>query len=212
MLLKISKVIKILILSDLALLTGLGFVTPIFAIFLTQNIKGGNVEVAGFAAAIYWIVKSLVIIPLGRFLDRNFGEKDDLLFVVFGNLLAALVVFGYIFSSMPWHIYALQAIYAIGMGMNIPGYLAIFTRHIDRGKEALEWSVRSSAIGIGTGVAGALGGILVARFGFNLVFIGVGIFILISAFLPLLIWKYLFPKKKKGAKVPEAKEIQPPKE
>jgi len=39
-----NKVIKVLILSDVALLTGLGFVAPIFAIFLTKQIQGGNLD------------------------------------------------------------------------------------------------------------------------------------------------------------------------
>jgi len=184
---KINKIIRVLIASDVFLVTGLGFVAPIFAIFLTEHIQGGDVRVVGFAAAIYWIVESLVVIPFGKYLDMNHGENDDLLFVIAGNFLAAFAVFGYLFSFLPWHIYLLQAIYAIGMGMNIPGYTAIFTRHIDKGKEAFEWSVRSAFVGVGTGIAGALGGIIAGYFGFTALFVGVGIFIIFSAFLPFLI-------------------------
>jgi len=204
----INKVIKILILSDMSLIAGLGFIAPIFAIFLTDRIQGGgNIEVVGYAAAIYWIFKSLVVIPLGQYLDRNHGEKDDLWFIIIGNLLAALAIFGYIFSSLPWHIYLLQVVYALGMGMNVPGYTAIFTRHIDKGREALNWSVRSCLIGIGAGVSGALGGIIANRFGFNTLFIGVGIFILLSAFLPFLISKEMMPKDKKATRIQPGKDI-----
>ena len=206
----INKVIKILILSDMSLIAGLGFIAPIFAIFLTDRIQGGSIEVVGYAAAIYWIFKSLVVIPLGRYLDKNHGEKDDLWFIIIGNLLAALAVFGYIFSSLPWHIYLLQVIYALGMGMNVPGYTAIFTRHIDKGQEALDWSIRSCLIGIGAGVSGALGGIIANRFGFNTLFIGVGIFILLSAFLPFLISKEMMPKDKKTVRIPPGKDVHPP--
>ncbi len=185
----LNKVIKILILSDVAVLTGLGFATPIFAIFLTQNIQGGNVKVAGFAAAIYWIVESIAMIPFGRYVDKKRGENDDLFFVGFGNFLVALAVFGYLFSSLPWHIYILQAIYAIGMAMNLPGYTAIFTRHIDKGHEALDWSTRAAFVGLGAGVAGALGGIIANAFGFKTLFIGMEFFILLGAFLPLIIVK-----------------------
>jgi DHA1 family quinolone resistance protein-like MFS transporter len=206
----INKVIKVLILSDVALLTGFGFVTPIFAIFLTENIEGGNIEVAGFAAAIYWIVMSSVVIPLGKYLDKTQGEKDDLWFIVLGNLLAAFAVFGYIFSKLPWHIYLLQAIYAIGMGMNIPGYTALFTRHVDKGREALSWSIRAALIGVGTGVAGALGGIIAYRFGFITLFTAVGIIILFSAVLPLFISKEMFPRDKTMPKIPGIKTVHPP--
>ena len=204
--LKINKVIRVLILSDVLLITGLGFISPIFAIFLTNKIKGGNVEIAGFAASIYWITLSLVLIPFGKYLDKNHGEKDDLYFIVIGNFLAALAVFGYLFSYLPWHIYLLQAIYALGMGMNIPGYTAIFTRHIDKGKEALSWSTRAAFVGVGAGVAGALGGIIAHRFGFNALFIGVGIFILLSAFVPFLISKNILPKDQTGFHLPPVKK------
>jgi len=194
----------------LALITGFGFVSPIFAIFLTENIKGGNVEVAGFAAAVYWIVECLVVIPAGKYLDKNHGEKDDLLFIVIGNLLAALAVLGYIFSSLPWHIYILEGIYAVGMGMNIPGYTAIFTRHIDKGKEAFSWSVRSASVAVGSGVAGALGGVIAYRFGFNTLFTGVIIFVLLSAFLPFLILRQIRTRDGTMPKIPEIKTTQSP--
>jgi len=199
---KMNKIIRVLILSDVALLSGFGFVIPIFAIFLVDKIQGGNIEVVGYAAAIYWIVNSLTVIPFARYLDKNRGEKDDLWFVVIGNVLAAASVIGYIFSYLPWHIYLLQAMYALGMGMNIPGYSAIFTRHIDKNREAFDWSVRAALIGLGSGVSGALGGIIANRFGFNTLFIGVAIFILISAALPILILKQVASKNGKVSRPP----------
>lgn len=199
---QINKVIKILILSDIALVGGIGFMAPIFAIFLTEKIQGGDIAVVGYAAAIYWIVKSLVIIPFGKYLDKNHGEKDDIWFVIVGNILAALSVFGYLFSHYPWHIYLCQIVFAIGMGMNIPGYTAIFTRHIDKGKEAFDWSVHSALIGFGSGIAGGLGGIIVNYFGFYVLFVGVTIFILISALFPLLIRKELSAKDEKVIRTP----------
>jgi len=201
----INKIIKILILSDVTLVAGLGLVTPIFAIFLNSQIQGGNIKVAGYAAATYWIVMSLVVIPFGRYLDKNHGEKDDIWFISIGSTLAALAVFGYIFSYLPWHIYCLQAIYAIGMGMNIPGYTAIFTRHIDKGREAFDWSVRAALIGMGSGIAGALGGIIAYKFGFNVLFVGIGALILLSALLPLLIRKELLLKDGEIIKTPSGK-------
>jgi len=210
MLKSINKVIKILILSDLFLLTGLGFIAPIFAIFIANNIIEGDVRVAGFAASIYWIILSLVLIPFGRYLDKNHGERDDLWFIIIGNFLAAFAVLGYIYSFLPWHIYILQGIYGIGMGMNIPGYTAIFTRHIDKGKEALSWSIRGSFIGVGTGVAGALGGTIAHYFGFKVLFLGVFIFLIFSSVLLFSILEDIFPKDKKTPKIPRIKTIEPP--
>ena len=214
MLKSINKVIKILTLSDVLLLTGFGFIAPIFAIFIAQRITAGDIgeaaKIAGFTMGIYWGVKSILQIPFGRYLDKVKGEKDDLWFIVIGNVLAAVAVFGYIFSSLSWHIYLCQGIYSLGMAMNIPGWTAIFTRHIDKGKEAFEWASRSTFIGIGAAASGALGGIIAAKFGFNVLFTGIGIFALASALLPFLVYKELAPKDRISPRVPEAKGLQEP--
>lgn len=214
MLKSINKVVKVMAASDVALLTGFGFIVPIFAIFISQRITDNNpleaARVAGFAMAIYWGVKSVLQIPFGKYLDKNHGEKDDLYFIVIGNLLAALAAFGYIFSSQAWHIYLLQAIYSVGMAMNIPAWTAIFTRHIDKGQEAFEWATRSTAVGIGAGAAGASGGLIAYTFGFNVLFIAVGLFAIASAFLPLLVRKELSPKDHPAVRVPRVKNLQEP--
>lgn len=191
----LNKVIKVLILADFTLLTGFGFLLPIFAIFIVEHVQGGGVRVAGFAAAAYWIVLSLVLVPFGKYLDRNHGEKDDLYFIIIGNTLGAMAVIGFVFSYLPLHIYLLQGLYGLGMGMNIPGYTAIFTRHIDKGKEALSWSTRAALIGVGAGIAGVLGGTVAHYFGFKVLFTGVAILLLISAVLPLLILNQLVEPK-----------------
>lgn len=182
---KFNKIVKYLILSDLIFYTGWGLVTPIFAIFIVNNIQGGTLLVVSIASSIYWVLKSALRVPIGVFLDKHKGEKDDYFFLVFGLLIAALVPFGYIFSKLPWHIYALQAIYAIGLAMSVSGWAAIFTRHIDKGKEATDWGLDAASYGIGMGVAAAVGGFAVTKFGFNPVFIAVGIMGLIGVVLLL---------------------------
>lgn len=179
--LKINKIVKYLIISDVAFWTGWGLINPVFAIFIVQKIQGGSPLVAGIAAGIYWILQSLLRVPIGIFLDNLSGEQDDYFFLVGGLFIAALVPFGYILSYLPWHIYLLQVTYAIGMAMTLSGWQAIFTRHIDKGREATEWGLDATFLGFGVGVAGALGGWMVTNFGFEAVFILVGILGLIGA-------------------------------
>ena len=183
----INKVIRTLILSDFFLLAAWGLVTPILAIFIIDKIQGGDAEVVGMAIGIYWISKSLIQIPIGKYLDKNHGEKDDYYFLVFGTLIASLTSLGFIFATLPWHIYILQLVHALGMAMAIPAWGGIFTRHIDKGKEAMTWGVESSSIGIGAGIAGIVGGIVAKNFGFIPLFIGVTSLGVISVLLFLLI-------------------------
>lgn len=189
----INRVIKILVTSDFILNYGWGLFGPIFALFIAQRITGGDLskalEVAGLAAFFYWIPKSILQIPIGRYLDKNHGEKDDFVFMVLGTFVAGFIPFIYLIASSPWHIYAAQIIHAIAMSLVIPSWMAIFTRHIDKGKEALEWGMESTAIGIGAGIAAALGGTAASIFGFEIVFILAGVFTIFSAILLLLIRK-----------------------
>jgi len=108
--------------------------------------------------------------------------------------LASVVPFGYLVSSTAWHIYILQVIQAVGMAMVFPPWLAIFTRHIDKGKEAFEWGLNSTTLGFSAGIAGAIGGILVAVVGFNIIFILVGILNIVSSCVLLLMRKEIRPK------------------
>ena len=196
MLKSINKVVRTLIFYDLILLFGWGLITPILAIFIVQTIKGGNTQVAGTAIGIYWLGKSLLQIPIANYLDRNHGEKDDYYFLIGGTFLASLVPFGFIFATLPFHMYLLELIHAVGMACAIPAWGGIFVRHIDKGKEAQSWALDSSALGIGTGIAGIVGGIFANIFGFNLLFVGVGLFGIIAVLLCLLIKKDLLSKGK----------------
>jgi len=185
--LRVNCVIKYLILSDLAFWSAWGLVNPIFAIFIVDKIDGGSPFVIGIAVAIYWIIKSVAVIPISVLLDKLPSEKDDYFFLVVGLLVASLVPFGYVFAKLPWHIYLLQAIYGVGMAVSLSGWRAIFTRHIDKGREATEWSINDASYGLGIGIAGAISGWTVTRFGFNPVFIGAGIMGVIGAVLLLFL-------------------------
>lgn len=210
----INKIIKILVTSDFFLNLGWGLIGPVFAIFILQRITIDNMakaaEVAGFASLSYWAVKSVLQVPIGHFLDKTKGEKDDFWFMVIGTFLAGFIPLGYLLATAAWHIYILQMIYAVGMSMVFPSWLAIFTRHIDKGKEALEWSLESTFLGAGAGLAGGVGGILASIFGFPVVFILVSGLTFLSAFLLLLIRKDISMRDDKTPIIPPVTPVIEP--
>ena len=183
----VNRVIKYLILSDLIFYMGWGLLTPVFAIFIIEKINGGTPLVVGIATSIYWIVISVLRIPFGIFLDKRAGERDDYAFMVSGLLLGAIIPFGYLYSTWPWQLYFLQAVYALGMAMSLAGWSAIFTRKIDKGREATEWSLSATGYSLGTGIAGVVGGYTVGRFGFEPVFMAVGILGIVGVLLLLVV-------------------------
>ena len=159
-------------------------------------------KIAGFSALLFWITKSLLQIPIGNYLDRNHGEQDDYKFMVIGTFMMALVPLGYLFSSQPWHIYGMQMFYAVAASINFPSWSAIFTRHIDKGREAFEWGTHSTVSGTGVGIAGGVGGIAVAYFGFEVVFIFVSAFSVLAGCLLLFLRKDISPRNKKTLRIP----------
>ena len=205
----INKIIRVMIISDIAFHSGWGLLGPVFAIFIVQNIEVGSVaeaaKVAGFATLVYWVVKSFLQIPIGRYLDKNHGEKDDLWFMVIGTFLTGLVPLGFIISTQPMHVYFFQVLQAIGMAMVVPSWSAVFTRHIDLGREAFEWSLRSTSLGFATGLTGAVGGVMAAIFGFKAIFILAGLLSIVSALLLLLIHKEVAPHDKILPHIPRFK-------
>jgi len=202
----INKVIRILITSDFLLQSGWGLIGPIFAIFLTKQIQGGSLAMVGFVAATYWITKSIVQPFIARFMDVKKGEKDDLIFLIRGLYIANLIPLGYIFSTQPWHIFALEFVRGLAMACVIPSWSAIFTRHIDKEWEAFSWSIESTAIGFAAGFAGAFGGIIATLLGFKALFVLVTLFGLISSSLLFLIRHQLFPRDHFAPRVPPSEK------
>jgi len=206
MLKSINKVIKILIASDIFLQSGWGLIGPIFAIFLTKQIQGGDLKMVGFIAATYWVTKSIVQPLIAHRLDREHGEKDDFIFLVAGMYVANLVPLGYVFSFLPWHIFTLEFIRGLAMACVVPTWAAIFTRHIDKGREAFSWSLESTGIGFAAAAAGAIGGILASILGFRVVFVLLSLFGLISSSILLLIRNQIFPKDHFTPRLPPSKK------
>lgn len=184
---KINRVIKWLLISDFIFWSGWGLVSPILAIYVVKQIDGGSELVVGMATAIYWILLSVLRVPLGIYLDGKGSEKLNYYYMTAGLFAASLVSFGFIFAVKPWHLYLLQALHAVAMVANFTGWSALFTRHIDKGREATEWGLDATSVGIGTGVSALAGSWAAAQFGFKTVFLFVGMLGLIGSILLLVI-------------------------
>jgi len=196
----LKKIIKIMILSDFVLSLGWGLVSPVFAIFIVEKIVDNlsvAAKTAGFASLCYLVTKAIFQLPLAKFLDKRQNQKDIFFFLVTGTILASIVPIGYLFSSRAWHIFFWQTLFGFSMAMAHPSWLVIFTKHLDKGKETMEWALETTFLAIGSGIAGLIGGLIVASFGFKVLFILVSFLTLSSSFLLFLIKdEILFPAKK----------------
>lgn len=185
----INPVVRFLTISDILILSGFGLISPIFAIFIVDMINGGNLEVAGIASAIFLFSRSLVQIPAAVIIDKIKGEKDDFWALLIGSLIFSLVPLAYLFISSPLELYFVQFLYGLVMAFTYPSWLAIFTRHIDKEHEGIEWGIYQTFVDLGGAAAASLGGFLAYKFGFNLLFVLVSLISFVGSFFLVGIYR-----------------------
>ena len=186
-----NKIIRTLILSDIFIISGFGLVSPILAVFFTEQIQGGDVKVAGLASMIYLITKSVLILPIARFLDRKKGEKDDFYAMILGSILTSYVPFSYLLVKTPLQVYASQALYGLGEALSYPSWLAIFTRHVDKKKTGFEWGLYYTLTDLFGAVTAGAGGAIASHLGFKPLFMMVGTMSLVGSSVLLFFYREL---------------------
>lgn len=192
---KLNQMILVIVMAYFVLTAAAGFLPPIYAVFITTQIAGATVASVGLAVTIYWATKSVLQLFVARFIDKNHGEIDDFYFMIAGGLLNAVFISLYYFAANIAHVYLLQFFIGVADAMVVPPFFAIFTRHIDKGKEAFEWALFSSfSVGAGLALGAMLGGVLGATIGFRAVFPMVGILTFIATIMLIFLKPYILPK------------------
>lgn len=160
-------VIRFLILSDVVWQGAYGLLGPIFALFIVDFIQGGNELVAGTAAAIFLITKSIMQIPAASLIDRICGETDDFWILFIGSLVGATLPLAYLVVNAPAELYLVQFIYGAIIAFTYPSYMAIFTRHIDKQREGTDWAIYFTLNDLSMAVTATIGGILALTIGYE---------------------------------------------
>ena len=167
-----NRTIKLLMFSDIFVITGFGLMAPILAIFIKENLIGGTIFAAGLSSALYLIIKSMVQLPFSRYVDNH---DDKVKWLILGTILISSVPFIYIFANHIYFIYFAQIIYGIGSGLAYPIWLGLWSTHLDKKHESFEWSLYSTFTGAGTALAAVVGAVIAQFMGFTFTFIFVGI-------------------------------------
>lgn len=177
-----NKTLKLLVFSDIFVLTGFGLISPIMAIFIKENLTGGSIAAVGIAAAITTLIRCALQI-LFAYIAK---PKHRFVMAVAGTFLIALVPFIYIFSTNITHIFIAAAVNGFGSGLANPAWFSLFAANLNKKARGWEWSIYSSSVGIGTAIAAFLGSQFATKFGFVPVFIVVGSLAMIGSFI--LLW------------------------
>ncbi len=185
-----NKTLKLLIISDIFVISGFGFIAPILAIFIKDNLVGGTIMAAGVASAIFMITHSLLQIVFAY----KFNPKDRLWMLRLGTALIVLVPFGYIFSTHIYHIYFIEFIYGVGAAFAYPSWSSFFTSNLEKGKRGFQYSLYSSAVGVGTAITAGAGAWIAEKTNFQIVFILTGILALIGLMILFRLEKKILRK------------------
>jgi MFS family permease len=196
---KINRVVMTLVYTDFLFYTAAGFLSPIVAIFYAEGVSGGSIAIAGMVTALFWVVKSAVQVPVSIYADRKKGEGDDFTLMFTGYVIISFVFLGYyLFVDQAWQVFVMEAAKAVGYGLMIPTYMAMYTRHIDKNRENTEWTLHSNAVGLGFAAAAAVGGLLAETFGFRAVFLLTFLLSLLAPVVLLIIRKEIMGEKGDG--------------
>jgi len=177
----INSVIKFLTLSDILLIGSFGLIAPIFAVFVTDSLVDGSLEVVGIASTVYLLTKSVFQLLAAAIADKIKGEKDDFWVMIVSSIIMSLIPLLYLAISTAWHLYIVQFIYGLAAAFSYPAWMAIFTRHIDKNSEGREWGVYYTLTDLAAAGTAAIGGVVAYHFGFAPLFVTVSIVSLIGA-------------------------------
>ena len=167
---------------------------PVFALYVTKDI-GAAAASLGVLSATYWIVKSILQLPLARVIDRRRGEIDDYHFLLLGMVITTIGIFLFYWATELLHLLLLQVLIAVGDAFAVPPIYAIFTRHIDSGSEGFEWSLYSSfSLGAGSAIGGLLSAVFVETIGLRPMFLVNGMVMVLGIASLLFLRPYLRPR------------------
>ena len=174
-----NRTLKLLIISDIFVLSGFGLIAPIMAIFINDKLVNGSIFSAGLASAIFLITHA----TLQLLFSYKFNPKDRLWMLKLGTAIIMLVPVGYILSTSIYHIYFVEFLYGIGAAFSYPTWSSLFTANLEKGKRGFQYSIYSSGVGIGTALTAAAGAWLAEEIGFEWVFVMTGICSMVGLFI-----------------------------
>jgi DHA1 family quinolone resistance protein-like MFS transporter len=172
-----NRTIKLLMISDIFVLTGFGLIQPILAIFINEGVVGGTIFTAGVASTLFLVTKSLVQLPFARYVD---GSVKKTRWLILGTVLIAIVPVMYIFIDHIYQVYLAEVLYGIGSGLAYPTWVCLWSRNLNPGSEGFEWSIYSTSTGLGTAATAAAGAAIASVAGFAATFVLTGLMCLVG--------------------------------
>ena len=172
-----NKQIRILLATNGCILIAGSMLGPIYALFVERI--GGDLLDASYAFGVYALAAGITTLASGRYADKL---KESELIVVLGYSIMGLAFFGYTLVDSIWSLLAVQVLIGLGEAIYAPAFDSSYSKHLDGHKSGREWGAWESINYFTTALGAIAGGFLVTFFGFNTIFIIMGLLSFSSAF------------------------------
>jgi MFS family permease len=166
----VSPLVRAYIISESFLWSGWNLVTPIAALFVVNNIAGGNVQIAATGYSLYLIFRVVFELITGEFLAHS-DDRRKMLTSLIGISLITVSYLGFSISHDILHLFLFYAISGAALGIASPAKNTLFAIHLDKDKEATEYGVADAISFVCMALATALGGFVANEYGFSLLFL-----------------------------------------
>jgi hypothetical protein len=194
----INRVIWLLTCSDIFSWGLYITINSIVAIYLAGKLGKNVVEIIGIGTAIYYFSKGIFQIPIGIITDRIKKDRDDILFLLAGNIFLGAPFIFFPLITNPIIYYFLQFMIGLGAAMNLVNWRKLFAKNLDNGEEGLEYGLYDTVFSLCISLFGVVFG-LIANLGpsyFEFMIIASGILMLTSGVWVIGIF---FAKNRKSA-------------
>lgn len=166
---QMNKVVKTFIFSETFLWAAWNFITPIVAVFVTNQINGGSIGVAASAFSTYLIVRVVFELISSKYLSGD-NDRRKFIITILGMFFVSLSYISFAFTTTAMQLYLSYSLLGFGIGIASPAKNSLFSTHLDRKKEASEWGIYDASVFLGMAVSAALGGLVAQQFGFQVLF------------------------------------------
>jgi MFS family permease len=178
----INRSSRILLEASIIANIAIGLLGPVYAVFV-ENI-GGSLLDAGIAYAIFNILTGILIITLG---STKFFSKNTRPLIVIGYFLFALGNIGYIFIRTPIHLFIVQIILGLAIGILEPAWDSVYSAKLNEQQGYKRWSLWSGSTYLAVCIAAIIGGFIAFKLSFQILFIIMAIMGVISAIISVAI-------------------------
>ena len=171
-----NRALRILLITNGFILLSGAMLGPIYALFVED--VGGSLLDASLTGGVFALAAGITTLIAGKYADKS--SRDEYI-VALGYMILGIGFFLYSFVDSIWHLLAVQVITGISEAIYSPAFDSLYTKHITPKKAGREWGAWEAMNYFSVAIGAVIGGLIVKTFGFESLFIMMGVLCILSS-------------------------------